>query len=256
MSKILIIIPTYNEVNSIFLTLKKIHLYLPKADILVVDDNSPDCTGKLVEKFYFYNPKVNVLNRRYKDGLGKAYIEGFHWGLKSNRLYDIFIEMDADGSHQPKYLPYFIKKIHSKNIDIILGSRWVKGGGTLKWPISRIFLSKISNIYSRLVLGLQIKDLTGGYRVYKRYILEKLNFNKIHSKGYCFQIDILLNLINLDFKVKELPIIFLGRKKGKSKINKTILLEAFIRITILGIRLRIKNILKKLKKIKNLFKYR
>ncbi len=220
----LVIIPTYNESENIEKLIKELFAQHLPLDILVVDDNSPDGTGQLVEDLRKNLPQLFILHREQKNGLGQAYIAGFKWALAQN--YDYILEMDADFSHQPEYLKEFLNA--AKENDLVLGSRYIKGGGVKGWSLSRQIISRLGCLYARLILSLPFKDLTGGFKCFKRQVLEEIDLDKIESNGYMFQIEMTYKTFKNNFKVKEIPIIFLEREKGKSKFNKKIIWEAII----------------------------
>ncbi|MGA1450208.1 MAG: polyprenol monophosphomannose synthase, partial [Candidatus Nanopelagicales bacterium] len=231
-SKTLIIIPTYQESENIISILERVQAANPEANVLVVDDSSPDGTGQIVERLMKSNPKIRLLTNSVKGGLGKAYVKGFKWGLSKD--FDIFVEMDADGSHAPEQLPSILKNLDE--CDVSLGSRWVPGGRIENWPISRQILSKGGNLYTRLMLGFNVKDATGGYRAYKRKVLETIDLDSIESQGYCFQVDMVRRSLAFGFKVCETPIVFTEREAGNSKMSRQIVIEAFTRIGFWGLK--------------------
>ena len=231
-SKTLIIIPTYQESENIISILERVQAANPEANVLVVDDSSPDGTGQIVERLMKSNPKIRLLTNSVKGGLGKAYVKGFKWGLSKD--FDIFVEMDADGSHAPEQLPSILKNLDE--CDVSLGSRWVPGGRIENWPISRQILSKGGNLYTRLMLGFKVKDATGGYRAYKREVLETIDLDSIESQGYCFQVDMVRRSLAFGFKVCETPIVFTEREAGNSKMTRQIIIEAFTRIGFWGLK--------------------
>lgn len=224
--KILIVIPTYNERDNLPKLLGRLLNVRPDIEILVVDDNSPDGTGKMAEEFSRNNPRVHLLSREKKMGLGPAYLAGFDWGLE--RGFDLFVEMDADLSHRPRYLPVFFEKI--KNCDMVVGSRWMKGGKIANWPYFRVLLSQMAGLYSRIILGVPVHDMTAGYVCYRREVLERIGLNRVHSDGYCFQIEMKYRAIQKGFKICEIPILFTDRKSGNSKISRHIVFEALIKV--------------------------
>ncbi|MGA1082389.1 MAG: polyprenol monophosphomannose synthase [Candidatus Nanopelagicales bacterium] len=231
-SKTLIIIPTYQESENIISILERVQAANPEANVLVVDDSSPDGTGQIVERLMKSNPKIRLLTNSVKGGLGKAYVKGFKWGLSKD--FDIFVEMDADGSHAPEQLPSILKNLDE--CDVSLGSRWVPGGRIENWPISRQILSKGGNLYTRLMLGFKVKDAIGGYRAYKREVLETIDLDSIESQGYCFQVDMVRRSLAFGFKVCETPIVFTEREAGNSKMSRQIVIEAFTRIGFWGLK--------------------
>lgn len=240
MSRGIIVIPTYNEIDNIEVILKKVFDLQLELDILIVDDNSPDKTYAKVQELIEtreYGEKLHLIIREKKEGLGKAYIEGFKWCLA--REYAFVIEMDADLSHDPKYLPSFIENI--KEYDLVIGSRYVKGGGVVNWSLLRKFISFGGSTYARTILGISIKDVTGGFKCFRREVLEAIDLDNIMSAGYAFQIEMNYRTILKGFKVKEVPIVFEDRVAGKSKMSKKIFIEALLNVVTL--RLHKKDIL-------------
>ena len=218
----LIVIPTYNEKENIE-NITKAVLELPYGfDVLIVDDNSPDGTGDIADRLSWHDERVNVLHNPSKQGIGPAYIRGFTWGLK--RDYDIFFEMDSDFSHQPRYLSDFMEAI--ENADLVLGSRYISGVNVVNWPLSRLLLSYFANVYSRIVTGVPVRDATGGFKCFRRRVLEAIDLTKIHSSGYTFQIEMTMRAHSKGFRIKEVPIIFYDRTKGVSKMSFNIAREA------------------------------
>lgn len=228
--KILLIIPTYNEADNIIATTKAIRKVVPELDILIVDDNSPDGTGAIADDLASKDGQINVLHRTDKTGLGAAYLAGFNWGMA--RDYQAFIEFDADGSHQPKELPKLIAAL--ADADMVKGSRWVKGGSVVNWPKSREFLSRGGSIYTRLMLGLPVKDITGGLNLIRREALAEIIKHPIDTTGYGIQRDLTWNAHRLGYRVVEVPIEFKDREFGQSKMSKQVLAEALKRTTQLG----------------------
>jgi len=227
--------PTYNERQNLESVAGRVRAALPEADLLVVDDNSPDGTGDIADKLAETDPHVQVLHRTEKAGLGKAYIAGFSWALE--RGYDVIVEMDADGSHRPEDLPRLLTALDSA--DAVIGSRYVPGGTVVNWPKSREFLSRGANIYNRLMLGISVKDATGGFRVYRAATLRKLDLSNIESAGYCFQIDMTLRVLQAGLKLAEVPITFVERERGSSKMSNAVIREAFFRVAQWGISARL-----------------
>ena len=219
--KTLIIIPTYNEFDNLRPLLQEIFSFAPAVDVLIVDDNSPDGTGKLADQIHVENPQVNVLHRAGKLGLGTAYIAGFKYAVEHG--YDAAFEMDADFSHDPRYLPDFLQKI--ENADLVIGSRYVEGGDTPNWSLLRRFISGGGNIFARFMLGIPVHDCTAGYRCYRRQVLESIELDTIESQGYAFQVELVYRVYKHGFKIVETPIIFMDRRVGKSKMSRTIFLE-------------------------------
>ncbi len=218
-----VVVPTYNERENIEELIEKTLSTSPDIDILIVDDNSPDGTGEIAEKIAKENPRVKVLHRPGKMGLGSAYVEGFKWALEKG--YDFIMEMDADFSHNPEDIPRFIEKI--KEYDLVIGSRYTDGVSVVNWPISRLLLSYFANIYARTVTGVPIMDLTGGFKCFRRKVLESINLDTIMSDGYAFQIEMNYRAYKKGFKITEIPIIFIERRAGSSKMSKKIVWEAF-----------------------------
>ena len=226
--KLLTIIPTYNEVDNIESLITAIFDQIPPdAAILVVDDNSPDGTAGVVKKTAVHYPgKLHILNRPEKQGLAAAYLAGFSWGWDGP--YDVFLEMDADFSHNPRYIPAMLEQIRTN--DAVIGSRNITGGGVEGWSFVRNAVSKGGSLYSRLVLGCPIQDLTGGFNMWRRSALEKINLPTIISHGYLFQIEMKYKAYRCGCSIKEIPILFSDRNRGKSKMSKRIFFEALINI--------------------------
>ena len=223
---VLVIIPTYNESDSLPGVLGRLRRAVPEAHVLVADDNSPDGTGALADALSAQDDHVHVLHRAGKEGLGKAYLAGFAWGLE--RGYDVIVEMDADGSHRPEELPRLLAQIpHS---DVVLGSRWVPGGSVVNWPASRRVLSQGGSLYTRLALGIPTRDATGGYRAYRASALRALDLETVESNGYCFQIDLLWRALQRGLVVREVPITFVEREAGTSKMSGRIVREALVNV--------------------------
>jgi len=218
----LIIFPTYNERENIE---KIVHAVLPldpRINVLIVDDNSPDGTGQIADRLAEQESKVNVLHRDKKEGLGRAYIAGFKWAIE--REFDFIFEMDADFSHGPEYIKDFLREI--QHFDLVIGSRYISGVNVINWPIGRLLLSYYANVYTRLVTGLPLRDATGGYKCFRREVLEAINLDDVQSTGYSFQIEMSLRAWKKGFKIKEIPIIFFDRVAGQSKMSKKIVREA------------------------------
>jgi dolichol-phosphate mannosyltransferase len=221
--KTLIIIPTYNELENLPPLLKDIFSYAPATDVLVVDDNSPDGTGDLADKMSLEDPRIHVLHRSGKLGLGTAYIAGFKYAIEHG--YDAAFEMDADFSHDPRYLPDFLAKI--EQADLVIGSRYIPGGSTPNWSLSRRLISGCGNIFARVVLGMPVHDCTAGFRCYRREVLESIGLASIQSQGYGFQVEMAYRVQKRGFKIVETPIVFMDRRVGKSKMSRAIVFEAF-----------------------------
>jgi dolichol-phosphate mannosyltransferase len=220
--KTLIVIPTFNERENIIKIIPAIKKSLEGVHVLVVDDNSPDNTGAAVKKIIRCDKNVALIERPGKFGLGKAYVEGFKYALK--KKYDYIFEMDADLSHNPEYLPDFMKTM--ADCDLAIGSRYLNGISVVNWPIRRLVLSKFANMYARAITGMPLTDCTSGFKCYKRAVLESLDLDRIHSDGYAFQIEMHYKAWRSGFKIKELPIIFVDRHAGSSKMSRKVMLEA------------------------------
>lgn len=218
-----VIVPTYNESDNLVKLVERVLGQDPRLDILVVDDGSPDGTGDLAERIAAENPRVNAIHRASKLGLGTAYIAGFRWALERN--YDYIFEMDADFSHDPRELPEFLEAI--KNADLVLGSRYQHGQvNVVNWPMSRLFLSYFANIYARSITGTPVFDATGGFKCFRRKVLEAIDLGTIKSNGYAFQIEMTFRAWKKGFRVMEIPIVFVDRTEGQSKMSKQIVREA------------------------------
>lgn len=228
--KVLIVIPTYNERDNVRHLSDLIFKEIPNdLDILFVDDGSPDGTGELLTQMARENPKVKVLHRPGKQGLATAYIQGFEIGLtRNNPAYDWFVEMDADFSHDPKHLHQFIRTMKEGLFEVIVGSRYVEGGGVVNWDRRRLLLSKLGSIYSTFWLAHSIGDWTGGFNAWSRRVVEQIALNTLQSRGYAFQIEMKYRALTLGFAVKEIPIIFQERRAGKSKMSGSIVKEAIL----------------------------
>jgi dolichol-phosphate mannosyltransferase len=229
----LIVVPTYNEIDNLKPLVDAIFKIVPShVELLIADDNSPDGTGKLADELARANPRLHVLHRPKKMGLGSAYVGGFKWGMEKG--FDEFIEMDADFSHDPKYLPVMLETLRTS--DVAIGSRYVSGGGTVNWGLGRKIISRGGSLYSRIILGASIRDFTGGFNGWKRAVLEAVDFGSLQSDGYSFQIELKYRAFLKNFKITEFPIIFVDRKVVKSKMNRKIVIEALGRVW--GFRLR------------------
>ncbi|PWI42197.1 polyprenol monophosphomannose synthase [Streptomyces sp. ICBB 8177] len=231
LGEVLVIIPTYNEAENVQPIVGRVRAAVPEAHVLVADDNSPDGTGKLADELADADDHVHVLHRKGKEGLGAAYLAGFRWGIDHG--YGVLVEMDADGSHQPEELPRLLTAL--KGADLVLGSRWIPGGRVVNWPKSREFLSRGGSTYSRLMLGVPIRDVTGGYRAFRKETLEGLGMDEVASAGYCFQVDLAWRAVKKGFHVVEVPITFVERERGDSKMSRNIVVEALWRVTTWGV---------------------
>ena len=225
--KTLIVVPTFNEKENLTPLVEAIFSAVPQTtDVLIVDDGSPDGTGELADTLSQKNPRLQVLHRAKKLGLGTAYVNGFQWGFAKG--YQAFIEMDADFSHDPSYLPTMLQTL--QNSDVAIGSRYVEGGGTRNWGLGRRILSKGGSLYSRLILGAPIRDFTGGFNGWHRAVLEAVDLGSLRSDGYSFQIELKYRAFLRGFRIKEFPIIFVDRKVGHSKMHRRIVFEALARV--------------------------
>ncbi|MEP6843709.1 MAG: polyprenol monophosphomannose synthase [Pseudolysinimonas sp.] len=228
-----VIVPTYNEVENLEPVVDAIRRAAPEVHILVVDDASPDGTGELADRLAASDPLVTVLHHDARAGLGGAYLAGFGVALAAG--FDILIEMDADGSHPADALPALLARLDAPDhADMVIGSRWVRGGGFVDWPTARRLLSRAGNVYARLALGIQVQDATAGFRSYRADVLRGLNLDDVESRGYCFQIDMTRRVLNAGYRVAEVPIVFTERRRGVSKMNSRIVLEAMWRVTQWG----------------------
>ncbi len=229
----LVVIPTYNEIENIDKIITEALKQDDRLDILVVDDNSPDGTAEAVKKMQAENgSRIHILERAGKMGLGTAYVDGFKYALE--RDYEYIIEMDADFSHDPQVLPKFLETI--QEYDLVLGSRYVNGVNVINWPLSRLLLSYGASFYTRMITGLPVKDPTGGFKCFRRKVLETINLDKVHSNGYSFQIEMSFRVWKKGFKIKEIPIVFTDRVGGKSKMSSEIVREAIWMVWMLKIK--------------------
>jgi dolichol-phosphate mannosyltransferase len=227
--------PTYNERQNLEPIIARVRAAVPETDVLVVDDNSPDGTGKIADEIAENDSHVHVMHRTEKAGLGKAYIAGFGWALE--RGYDVIIEMDADGSHQPEHLPTLVGALRTEDragADLAIGSRWVRGGKVVNWPKAREALSRGANIYIRVMLGMGVRDATAGFRAYRANTLRTISLSNVESTGYSFQIDLTIRVHQAGLKIVEIPITFVEREHGASKMSSNIILEAFWRVAQWG----------------------
>lgn len=230
MNKGLVIIPTYNERENIDNIIYRVLSQPVELDVMIVDDNSPDGTGEIVRQIAKRDKRVHLIERPDKKGLGTAYIEGFKWAIKEG--YDYIFEMDADFSHNPNDLPRIYDEL--KRYDLVIGSRYSNGISVVNWPISRVMLSFFANIFARHVTGVPVMDLTSGFKGFRRKVLQKINLDRIRADGYGFQIEMHFYTYYLGFKVKEIPIIFVDRRSGRSKMSKQIIFEALLIVLRLG----------------------
>lgn len=230
----LVIIPTYDERENLPIIVRKVFDAVPEANILVMDDGSPDGTGELADEMAALDARLTVIHRSGKLGLGSAYLAGFAEGIA--RGYDYLVELDADGSHPPEKLPEMLGVISSDpSIGLVIGSRWTAGGRVVDWPKRREALSRSANAYAGFMLGIGVKDSTGGYRVYRASLIDSLDLSEVNSKGYCFQIDMTLRTLDAGAQVVEVPITFKDREFGESKMSGSIIVEAMRNVTVWGI---------------------
>jgi dolichol-phosphate mannosyltransferase len=232
--RVLVVIPTYNEADNVRIIVDRLRRAVPAAEVLIADDNSPDGTGAIADELVAADPHVHVLHRAGKQGLGAAYLAGFAWAREHG--FDVAVEMDADGSHQPEYLPQILDTLADN--DLVLGSRYVAGGKVVNWPAHRFLLSRTANLYVRLALGMPVKDATAGFRAYRMPVLDKIDVDTVSSQGYCFQIDLAWRTQRNGFRVAEVPITFVERERGASKMSSSIVREALVRVTIWGVQAR------------------
>lgn len=222
LERVLVIIPTYNEATNLPLIVPAVLGQDARLHVLVVDDNSPDGTGAIGDRMAAEEPRLHVLHREAKAGLGRAYLAGFRWGLEQG--YEALFEMDADFSHDPSFLPAFLKAI--EEADLVLGSRYATGVNVINWPISRLLLSLGANLYARIITGLPLTDSTGGFKCFRRAVLEAIDLDRVRSNGYAFQIEMSFRAWKKGFRLKEIPIVFTDRVEGQSKMSKRIVREA------------------------------
>lgn len=234
LGRVLVVIPTYNEKDNLERIVGRVRAALPEVHVLVADDNSPDGTGAIADALAAADDHVHVLHRLGKEGLGAAYLAGFAWGLEHG--FDVLVEMDADGSHQPEQLHLLLAAL--READLVLGSRYVPGGSVVNWPKSREVLSKGGNVYTRVLLGVPLKDITGGYRAFRADTLRRLDLDEVGSAGYVFQVDLAYRTTRAGMRVVEVPITFVEREHGTSKMSQRIVREALWQVTKWGARER------------------
>jgi len=234
LGRVLVVIPTYDERENLEWIVGRVRSAVPEVDVLVVDDGSPDGTGELADRLAATDPQVSVLHRTEKAGLGAAYLHGFRVALE--RGYDVVGEMDADGSHQPEQLPLLLAAL--RDADLVIGSRWVPGGSVVNWPLSRKVLSVGGNAYARMLLGIPVRDVTAGYRLFRRSTLERIDLESVESAGYIFQTDLAFRTVRAGLRVVEVPIEFVERVRGESKMSRDVATESLRRITTWGLRER------------------
>ena len=232
------VIPTYNEADNLAWVVERLRRAVPEVDVLVVDDGSPDGTGAIADALAAEDGQVSVVHRTEKAGLGAAYLHGFAVALE--RGYDVVGEMDADGSHEPEQLPALLAAL--AHADLVIGSRWVAGGAVVNWPLSRKALSVGGNLYARTLLGIPVRDVTAGFRVFRRATLEVIDLDSVESTGYCFQADLAWRTVQAGLRVDEVPIRFVERVRGESKMNRAVATESLRRITAWGLRERMRQL--------------
>jgi dolichol-phosphate mannosyltransferase len=232
---VLVVVPTYDERENLEPIVARVRASVPHAHLLVADDASPDGTGEVADALAAADDHVHVLHRSGKAGLGAAYLAGFAWAL--DRGYEVVVEMDADGSHQPEQLPGLLARL--TDADVVLGSRWVPGGRVVNWPAHRKLISRGGTTYARLALGVRIHDITGGYRAFRADALRALDLQGVASQGYCFQIDLAWRAVQRGLRVIEVPITFVERERGQSKMSGAIVRESLVRVTAWGLRHRL-----------------
>jgi dolichol-phosphate mannosyltransferase len=231
LGRALMVVPTYNEADNLRPVIERLRAAQPAVDVLVVDDRSPDGTGLLADEMAHADEAVHVLHRSSKEGLGAAYLDGFRWAL--NQGYDVVGEMDADGSHQPEQLHLLLDAL--QHADLVIGSRWVPGGSIVNWPLSRQLLSRGGNFYTRALLGIRVRDATAGYRLFRRTTLERIDLDQISSQGYVFQADLAFRTLRAGLRLVEVPIEFVERVRGESKMSRQVATESLVRITRWGL---------------------
>lgn len=229
---VVVVIPTYDERESLPVTVRRLREAVPEAHVLVVDDASPDGTGQVAEDLAAELGRIDVMHRAGKSGLGSAYVAGFGWAL--SRGFDVVVEMDADGSHRPEELPAVLEALVESSADLAIGSRWVRGGRVENWPWHREVLSRGANTYTRLAMGMAVRDATAGFRAYRAEMLGRLDLATVASQGYCFQVDLTWRTVRAGGQVVEVPITFVERERGTSKMSRSIILEALWRVTAWG----------------------
>ncbi|HET8595487.1 MAG TPA: polyprenol monophosphomannose synthase [Intrasporangium sp.] len=233
-TRVAVLIPTYNECESLPGVIARVRASVPDAHVVVLDDNSPDGTGRLADDIAARDPQVHVMHRPGRQGLGRAYLAGFDWATQAG--YDAVVEMDADGSHQPEQLPALLAAL--ADADLVIGSRWIRGGRVRNWPFRRKVLSVGANVYTKVLLGMHVNDATAGYRAYRTSALEAIGLEGVQSQGYCFQVDLTVRAVRGGLRVVEVPITFVEREVGVSKMGKDIIREALTNVTLWGVQYR------------------
>jgi dolichol-phosphate mannosyltransferase len=242
LERVCVCVPTYNEAGNVEMIVRRIRAAVPAADVLVLDDNSPDGTGEVADRLAAADPQVRVLHRAGKEGLGPAYLAGFRWAHE--RGYDAVVEIDADGSHQPEQLPSLLAA--AAGADVVIGSRWVPGGSVRNWPMHRRVLSVGANTYARVALGIPVRDATAGFRVYRLTALRSMDTEAVASQGYCFQVDLTLRALDRHLTVVEVPVDFVEREVGTSKMDGSIVREAAVRVGVWGVQRRARQLRERL----------
>lgn len=237
-TRVIVLIPTYNERENLPLIVGRLRSAVPHVDVLVLDDGSPDGTGDVADGLAAADGQVHVLHRPSKQGLGRAYLAGFEWA--SERGYDVMVEMDADGSHQPEQLPSLLTAL--EHADVTIGARWVRGGVVENWPLRRKVLSVGANVYTKVLLGMRVNDATAGYRAYRATALQAMGLQGVESQGYCFQIDLTMRAVRAGLTVVEVPITFVEREIGVSKMGQDIVREALTNVTLWGLKHRARQV--------------
>jgi dolichol-phosphate mannosyltransferase len=238
LGRVLVVIPTYNERDNLEWIVNRVRSAVPSVDVLVVDDGSPDGTGAIADDMAATDPRVDVVHRTEKAGLGAAYLHGFQVALE--RGYDVVGEMDADGSHQPEQLPSLLSAL--ADADLVIGSRWVPGGSVVNWPLARKVLSVGGNLYARTLLGIPLRDITAGYRLFRRSTLERIDLESVESAGYIFQTELAFRTHRAGLRIIEVPIAFVERIRGESKMSRDVATESLRRITLWGLRERLRQV--------------
>jgi dolichol-phosphate mannosyltransferase len=231
LGRVVVVMPTYNEIDNLAWIVERLRTSCPELDLLVVDDGSPDGTGDVADSLAVDDESVHVLHRAAKEGLGAAYLAGFRWALE--RGYDVIGEMDADGSHQPEQLGRLLTAL--EDADLVIGSRWVPGGSVVNWPRRRELLSRGGNLYVRLLLGIEVRDATAGFRLFRRSALEAIDLASVQSTGYVFQTDLVARCLHQGLRVREVPIEFIERIRGDSKMSGAVAVESLRRVTRWGL---------------------
>lgn len=234
-TRVAVLIPTYNERENLPGIVRRLRAAVPAADVLVLDDASPDGTGAIADQLAANDSQVHVMHRPGKDGLGRAYLAGFEWAMQ--RGYDAMVEMDADGSHQPEQLPAILAALDGA--DVAIGARWVRGGAVQNWPAHRKALSVGANVYTKVLLGMRVNDATAGFRAYRTSALRTMNLDGVESQGYCFQIDLTMRAVRSGLRLVEVPITFVEREVGVSKMGPEIVREALTSVTVWGMQHRL-----------------